>query len=115
MSSHDIGSGLRPIARRNAGDPHRPTEARPLAALTIHFVVLPDRAQLSELVQRVRLSAADKHRNVAALDIGCLQPTERIKGKTIIPFIRETRGLPNAHEVQFTRLRRVRCRTRFQI
>ena len=31
-----------------------PTEARPTDGLTIDFVVVPDRAQLSELVQRVR-------------------------------------------------------------
>src|SRR6201987_5909333 len=31
-----------------------PTEARPSGGLTIDFVVVPDRAQLSELVQRVR-------------------------------------------------------------
>src|SRR5438067_3609917 len=31
-----------------------PTEARPSDGLTIDFVVVPDRAQLSELVQRVR-------------------------------------------------------------
>src|SRR5438270_816775 len=32
-----------------------PTEARPGDGLTIDFVVVPDRAQLSELVQRVRV------------------------------------------------------------
>src|SRR3954452_13562398 len=32
-----------------------PTEARPSGGLTIDFVVVPDRAQLSELVQRVRV------------------------------------------------------------
>src|SRR5438034_8015278 len=31
-----------------------PTEARPSGGLTIDFVVVPDRAQLSEVVQRVR-------------------------------------------------------------
>src|SRR5207245_2218957 len=31
-----------------------PTEARPAGGLTIDFVVVPDRAQLSEVVQRVR-------------------------------------------------------------
>src|SRR6201994_994401 len=31
-----------------------PTEARPSGGLTIDFIVVPDRAQLSELVQRVR-------------------------------------------------------------
>jgi len=32
-----------------------PTEARPSGGRTIDFVVEPDRAQLSELVQRVRV------------------------------------------------------------
>src|SRR5205807_7721858 len=32
-----------------------PTEARPSGGLTIDFVVVPDRAQLSEFVQRVRV------------------------------------------------------------
>src|SRR5262249_62052407 len=32
-----------------------PTEARPFGGLTIDFVVVPDCAQLSELVQRVRV------------------------------------------------------------
>jgi NADPH:quinone reductase-like Zn-dependent oxidoreductase len=31
-----------------------PTEARPADGLTVDFVVLPDRAQLSEIIQRVR-------------------------------------------------------------
>src|SRR5437773_11677040 len=31
------------------------TEARPSGGLTIDFVVVPDRAQLSELVQRIRV------------------------------------------------------------
>ena len=31
-----------------------PTEARPAAGLTVDFVVVPDRAQLSEIVRRAR-------------------------------------------------------------
>src|SRR5919201_1854644 len=64
-----------------------PTEARPAGGLTIDFVVGPDRAHLSEVVQRAR---NDRLRtnigNVAALDdaVAAFNPTERTKGKTII-------------------------------
>ena len=36
-----------------------PTEARPAGGLTVDFVVVPDRAQLSEIVRR---ASADEHR-----------------------------------------------------
>src|SRR5467141_1134331 len=64
-----------------------PTEARPTDGLTIDFIVVPDRAQLSEIVQRARdgrvLTNIGK---VAALEdaVAAFNPTERIKGKTII-------------------------------
>src|SRR3954467_237324 len=64
-----------------------PTEARPSGGLTIDFVVVPDRAQLSELVQRVRVGRLRTNiGNVAALDdaVAAFNPTERIKGKTVI-------------------------------
>jgi NADPH:quinone reductase-like Zn-dependent oxidoreductase len=64
-----------------------PTEARPSGGLTIDFVVVPDRAQLSELVQRVRDGRLRTNiGNVATLDdaVAAFNPTERIKGKTII-------------------------------
>src|SRR5215510_4811356 len=64
-----------------------PTEARPSGGLTIDFVVVPDRAQLSELVQRVRDGRLRTNiGTVAALDdaVAAFNPTERIKGKTII-------------------------------
>jgi NADPH:quinone reductase-like Zn-dependent oxidoreductase len=64
-----------------------PTEARPAGGLTIDFVVVPDRAQLSELVQRVRNGRLRTNiGNVAALDdaVAAFNRTERIKGKTII-------------------------------
>ena len=64
-----------------------PTEARPSGGLTIDFVVVPDRAQLSELVQRVRHGRLRTNiGNVAALDeaVAAFNPTERTKGKTII-------------------------------
>ncbi|MFZ0302060.1 MAG: NADP-dependent oxidoreductase [Terracidiphilus sp.] len=64
-----------------------PTEARPAGGLTIDFVVEPDRAQLSELVQRLRNGRLRTNiGNVAALDdaVAAFNRTERIKGKTII-------------------------------
>src|SRR5512138_1735309 len=64
-----------------------PTEARPSGGLTIDFVVVPDRAQLSELVQRVRNGRLRTNiGNVAALDaaVAAFNPTKRINGKTII-------------------------------
>ena len=64
-----------------------PTEARPAGGLTIDFVVEADRAQLSELVQRVRNGRLKTNiGNVAALDdaVAVFNRTERIKGKTII-------------------------------
>jgi NADPH:quinone reductase-like Zn-dependent oxidoreductase len=64
-----------------------PTEARPFGSLTIDFVVVPHRAQLSEVVQRVRDGRLRTNiGKVAALDdaVAAFNPTERIKGKTII-------------------------------
>src|SRR5499427_7218626 len=64
-----------------------PTEARPKGGLTIDFVVVPDCAQLSELVHRVRAGRLRTNiGNVAALDdaVAAFNRTERIKGKTII-------------------------------
>src|SRR6202008_1693081 len=65
----------------------RPTEARPSGGLTIDFVVVPDHAQLSELVQRIRVGRLRTNiGNVAALDdaVAAFNRTKRIKGKTII-------------------------------
>ena len=64
-----------------------PTETRPANGLTIDFVVVPDRAQLSEVVQRARNGRLRTNiGKVAALDDGvaAFNPTERTKGKTII-------------------------------
>jgi NADPH:quinone reductase-like Zn-dependent oxidoreductase len=64
-----------------------PTEARPSGGVTIDFVVEPDRAQLSELGQRVRNGRLRTNiGNVAALDdaVAAFNRTERIRGKTII-------------------------------
>ncbi len=64
-----------------------PTEARPADGRTVDFVVVPDRAQLSEIVRRARDGRVRTNiGNVAALDdaVAAFNPTERIKGKTII-------------------------------
>jgi len=64
-----------------------PPEARPADGLAVDFVVEPDRAQLGEVVHRVRDGRLRTNiGHVATLDdaIAALNPTERIKGKTII-------------------------------
>src|ERR1700741_1020421 len=64
-----------------------PTEAQPSGGLTVDFVVIPDSAQLSELVQRVRDGRLRTTiGNVSTLDdaVAAFNPTERRKGKTII-------------------------------
>ena len=64
-----------------------PTDARPANGTTIDFVVVPDRAQLSELAQRVRDGRLRTNiGKVAALDdaVAAFNSTERIKGKMII-------------------------------
>src|SRR5262249_43744886 len=64
-----------------------PTEARPAEGLTVDFVVEADRAQLSQIVQRVRDGRLRTNiGNIAALDdaVAALNPNERRKGKTII-------------------------------
>src|SRR6266581_156879 len=64
-----------------------PPEAWPADGLAIDFVVMSDRAQLSEIAQRVRDGRLrTKIGTVAALDdaVAAFNPTERIKGKTII-------------------------------
>jgi NADPH:quinone reductase-like Zn-dependent oxidoreductase len=64
-----------------------PPEARPADGLAIDFVVVSDRAQLSEIVQRVRDGRMRTNiGQVEDLDdaVAAFNPTERIKGKTII-------------------------------
>src|ERR1700724_2642421 len=64
-----------------------PTEARPADGRTVDFVVVPDRAQLREIVRRARDGRVRTNiGNVAALDdaVAALNPTERIKGMPII-------------------------------
>jgi NADPH:quinone reductase-like Zn-dependent oxidoreductase len=64
-----------------------PTEARPADGLAIDFVLVSDRAQLTEIVQRVRDGRLRTNiGNIATLDdaVAAFNPTERISGKTII-------------------------------
>ncbi|HWN61600.1 MAG TPA: NADP-dependent oxidoreductase [Streptosporangiaceae bacterium] len=64
-----------------------PTEARPADGLAVDFVVESDRAQLGEVVQRVRDGRLRTNiGNIATLDdaVAALNPAERRKGKTII-------------------------------
>jgi NADPH:quinone reductase-like Zn-dependent oxidoreductase len=64
-----------------------PPEARPADGRTVDFVVESDRAQLSEIVQRVRDGRLRTNiGGVATLDdaVAALNPSERRTGKTII-------------------------------
>jgi NADPH:quinone reductase-like Zn-dependent oxidoreductase len=64
-----------------------PPAARPANGLAVDFVVEPDRAQLSEIVHRVRDGRLRTNiGNVSTLDdaIAAFNPTERRKGKTIV-------------------------------
>jgi NADPH:quinone reductase-like Zn-dependent oxidoreductase len=64
-----------------------PPEARPADGLAVDFVVEADRAQLGEIVQRVRDGRLRTNiGTVAPLDdaVAAFNPTERVTGKTII-------------------------------
>lgn len=64
-----------------------PPEARPVEGLAVDFVVEADRAQLAEIVQRVRDGRLRTSiATVATLDdaVAAFNPTERANGKTII-------------------------------
>src|SRR5256884_3452379 len=64
-----------------------PPEARPADGLAVDFVVVSDRAQLGEIVQRVGDGRLQTNiGQVATLDdaVAAFNPTERINGKTII-------------------------------
>jgi NADPH:quinone reductase-like Zn-dependent oxidoreductase len=64
-----------------------PPGARPADGLAVDFVVESDRAQLTEIVQRVRDGRLRPNLGtVATLDdaLAALNPTERLQGKTII-------------------------------
>ena len=65
-----------------------PTEARPRDGLAVDFVVESDRAQLSEIAQRVRDGRLRTNiGTVATLQdaVAALNPAERINGKTSHP------------------------------
>jgi NADPH:quinone reductase-like Zn-dependent oxidoreductase len=64
-----------------------PTETRPADGRAIDFVLVSDRAQLGEIVQRVRDGRLRTNiGNIATLDeaVAAFNTTERISGKTII-------------------------------
>jgi NADPH:quinone reductase-like Zn-dependent oxidoreductase len=64
-----------------------PSEVRPADGLAVDFVVESDRAQLREIVQRVREGRLRTNiGNVSTLDdaVAAFNPAKRIKGKTII-------------------------------
>ena len=64
-----------------------PPAARPADGLAVDFVVEADRAQLSEVVRRVRDGRLRTNiGNISTLDdaVAAFNPTERIRGKTII-------------------------------
>jgi NADPH:quinone reductase-like Zn-dependent oxidoreductase len=64
-----------------------PTDARPVDGLTVDFVVESNRAQLSEIVQRVRDGRLRTNiGNVSTLDeaVAAFNSTERRTGKTVI-------------------------------
>lgn len=64
-----------------------PVEAKPTDGLAIDFVVESDRAQLSEIVGRVRDGRLRPNiGNIAGLDdaLAALNPTQRRKGKTVV-------------------------------
>jgi NADPH:quinone reductase-like Zn-dependent oxidoreductase len=64
-----------------------PPEARPVDGTAVDFVVVPDRAQLVEIAQRVRDGRLRTNiGNISSLDdaVAAFNPTKRIHGKTII-------------------------------
>jgi NADPH:quinone reductase-like Zn-dependent oxidoreductase len=64
-----------------------PAEAQPAHSLSVDFVVESNRAQLREIVRRVREGRLRTNiGNVSTLDdaVAAFNPTARIKGKTVI-------------------------------
>ena len=64
-----------------------PPEARPADGLAVDFVVMSDRAQLGEIIRRVRDGQLRTNiGNIATLDdaVAAFNPTERISGQTVI-------------------------------
>ena len=81
-----------------------PTEARPANGLVVDFVVESDRAQLSEIVQRVRDGRLRTNiGNVSTLDdaVAAFNRTERRKGKTIIR-VRQPREITGRGKIVYT-------------
>jgi len=73
-----------------------PTEARPANGRTVDFVVVPDRAQLSEIVRRARDGRLRTNiGTVSTLDnaVAAFNSTKRISGKTIIRVRPINRGI----------------------
>jgi hypothetical protein len=69
-----------------------PSEARPADGLAVDFVVESDRAQLSEIVQRVRDGRLRTNiGTVSTLDdaVAAFNPTKRISGRRSSAFVRE--------------------------
>jgi hypothetical protein len=67
-----------------------PTEARPADGLAVDFVVESDRAQLSEIVRRVRDGRLRTNiGNVATLDdaVAAFNQTKRINGRRSSAFV----------------------------
>jgi NADPH:quinone reductase-like Zn-dependent oxidoreductase len=68
-----------------------PIEEHPVGGLTIDFVVVPDRAQLSEVVMRVREGRLKTNiGNIVSLEnaVAAFNSKKKVKGKTII-LVRE--------------------------
>jgi len=96
-----------------------PTEARPAAGLAVDFVVVSDRAQLSEIVRRMRDGRLRTNiGNISTLDdaVAAFNRTERRKGKTIIrvrprrtPI--DARGRPARGRAAIARWCRQNCRS----
>ncbi len=66
-----------------------PSEDRPIDGLTVDFVVEPDRAQLDEIVQRVRDGRLRTNIGVVAPlgdAVAAFNPTKRTLGKTTSGF-----------------------------
>jgi NADPH:quinone reductase-like Zn-dependent oxidoreductase len=80
-----------------------PVEARPADGLAVDFVVESDRAQLGEIVQRVRDGRVRTNiGTVASLDdaVTAFNPTERRPGKTIIRVRGEPIGEDRANSFE---------------
>jgi hypothetical protein len=73
-----------------------PPEARPAEGLAVDFVVESDRAQLSEIVQRVRDGRLRTNIGIVAIlddAVAAFNPTDRRPGKTIIRIQPEDSGM----------------------